>query len=350
MTGEWYKNSDWQKVIWMERKGKIALALCALAVLLAAGLSQLAYAATATTIGASGCEVFPVLRLGKTQLKSAPERVVVINITVKAVQAASCGPMTYGVDFTNGYDAEFFSLGIRGATDRNLFTLAPDQEKTFEGIIGVMPGTLMKNYTLQVTAYLDSDHWKQVSEKLNVMVSQEIGSDAQWKTGLQIGWNNVPYAEGTGIYGCQKITTAYRYSPYKGDYIVLNRYGPIFEPAPFEPSMPDERNGALFAFSTERCSLESRVPPEALEGPGVLTRGGQLLSIPPAWHGQKVGDIKDACEKQAGSAIGLDAKYWDAGNQRWMIAQDAMELWNGKVLRVSSGFGCLLDLSSPLSG
>jgi hypothetical protein len=241
-------------------------------------------------------------------------------------------------------------LALSGLQERNLLTLGSGKDKTFEGLIGVPPGTPTGNYTVQITAYLESDHWKQVSRTLQVEVKPPAGSDAYWKTNLQVGWNLVPYAQGMGIYGCDGIMTGYRYSPFRGDYIQMDRFGPIFVPAPFEPSVEDEKFGAMFLFSRERCAMESRLPSEALSSPVVSLQGGQLLSIPPAWHGQQVGAIAEACARQSGtSASQVQIKKWDASRHEWATPSLGNALSNGEVLRIVPNGGCSLDLSQKVA-
>ncbi len=282
-------------------------------------------------------------------MSAASGRIVSVQLEVRGTQDESCGPQTYGVDFTNGFDGSEFVLAVKGSLDRNIFTLQPGQAKTFEGLIGVPPGTLAKNYTIQVTSYPESDHWKQVSKNIQLEVKPQAGSDAYWKTDLTIGWNNIPNAPDLGVYGCPGVTTAYRYSAYKGDYITLNRYGALFVPAPFEPDMENERFGGLFVFSKESCTMESSVAAETFDKAGVSVRGGQLLSIPPAWHNAQVSSIAAACKGQSHSGSDTtEIKLWSADRQKWLSPAQSEKLQNGEVWRLVSNFDCTLDLGKAL--
>ncbi|MFA6214866.1 MAG: hypothetical protein WC717_06360 [Candidatus Micrarchaeia archaeon] len=299
---------------------------------------------------AGACAVFPSLSLGEEKVSVAAGRVAIVSVAVSGAQPGGCGAQQYGVDFTNGYDGKEFVLALNGMQERNLFFLLPGKGQSFEGLIGVPPGTPAGNYTVQVTAYAESDHWKQVSKTLQVEVKPLVGSDAYWKTNLQVGWNLVPYAQGMGIYGCDAIITGYRYSPFRGDYIQMDRFGPLFTPAPFEPSVEDEKFGAMFVFSRERCAMESRLPSEALSSPVVSITGGQLLSIPPAWHGQQAGAIAEACAKQSGaSASQVQIRQWDASRQEWAVPSQGDALSNGGVLRIVPSGSCSLDLSQKVA-
>lgn len=330
-----------------KRAAAYAVALAA-ALFLLLGIG-IAYAASLGPTASANCKVLPKLALSTNQSTAAAGRLVSVQISVTGVQPQSCGSQTYGVDFTNGYDGKEFVLAIKGSQDRNLFTLAPGQEKTFDGLIGAPPGTAAKNYTIQVTAYREDDHWAQVSKPLALEVKPEYGSDTSWSTDLTIGWNNIPYALGTGVYGCPGINTAYRYSPYKGDYIVLNRYGALFEPAPFEPNMENEKFGGLFVFSKERCAMESKVPAEAFNSAAVSLRDGQLLSIPSAWHNAAFSKLFAACKSQIHSPSDrLEAKIWDADSQTWKTPAASGLMKNGQAVRLVANYDCTLDLGKPL--
>ena len=191
----------------MEKKGKNILLAAFFAALLVVSLASAAGAAAQVQ---SGCAVFPGLSLGDDKITVIAGRISTVPITITGPQGASCGSVQYGVDFTNGYDGKHFVLALNGLQERNLFELGAGKEKTFEGLIGVPPGTEPGNYTIQVTAYLEADHWKQVSKTISVEVKPAAGSDTVWATNLNIGWNLVPYAEGIGVYGCDDIITGYR--------------------------------------------------------------------------------------------------------------------------------------------
>ena len=327
----------------MEKKGKM-IVVAFIAALFAVSLASAAGAA-ASAQTQPGCSVFPGLSLGDEKITVIAGRLSSVPITVAGVQGASCGSVQYGVDFTNGYEGKQFVLAINGLQERNLFQLDAGKEKTFEGLVGVPPGTEPGNYTIQVTAYLESDHWKQVSKTITVEVKPAAGSDTVWKTNLNIGWNLVPYAEGIGVYGCDGIITGYRYSPTADEYVQMDRFGALFKPAPFEPNVPDERFGGMFVFSTSRCAMESRVPPETLAGAKVSLFGGQLLSITPAWHGKEAGAIAQECASQSGTQSSLvQLRKWDAKNQEWITPLQSSILSNGEVWKILPISECKIDL------
>jgi|GEM_PF-3154764 len=318
---------------------------CALLLVLGIGV---AYAASGNTDAA--CSVFPELSLEKGAISSGPGRVATVKISVKGMQGQSCGLQAYGVDFTNGFDGKDFVLAIKGSQERNLFYLKPGETKTFEGLVGIPPETAAKNYTLQVTAYPESDHWKQASKNFDLEVGAQDAADAYWSTQLQIGWNLVPNAPYLGIYGCPDINTGYRYSAYKGDYITLNRYGAVFSVAPFEQDVANENYGGLFVFSTKRCTLESRVPSDTLRDAQVSLRDGQLLSIPPAWNGQTAGKLVQSCMEQSKNpSDAVELKAWDANNQKWTSLPLNQQLKNGEVVRALANFDCTLSLENRVN-
>ncbi|MCX6771765.1 MAG: hypothetical protein NTX79_06950 [Candidatus Micrarchaeota archaeon] len=325
----------------MEKAGKIAFAM-----VLALLMVSLASAAGAAAQVQIGCSVFPSLSLGDEKITVIAGRLAALPITVSGAQASSCGAQQYGVDFTNGYDGKQFVLALSGLQERNLFQLASGKEKTFEGLIGVPPGTEPGNYTVQVTAYLEADHWKQVSKTIRVEVKPAAGSDASWATNLNIGWNLVPYAEGIGVYGCNEIITGYRYSPTSGEYVQMDRFGAQFSPAPFEPNVENERFGGMFVFSTKRCTMESRVPPETLANAKVSLFGGQLLSISPAWNNKEAGAIAQECASQSGTqASQVQLRKWDAAKQEWITPAQSDLLSNGEVWKILPKGECELGLS-----
>ena len=327
----------------MEKKGNIMFAAF-FAALLVVSLASAAGAA-ATAQAQPGCAAFPGLSLGNEKITVFAGRLASVPITITGAQDASCGSVQYGVDFTNGYDGKQFVLAINGLQERNLLTLASGKEKTFEGLIGVPPGTEQGNYTIQVTAYLEADHWKQVSKTIQVQVKPAAGSDTTWATNLTIGWNLVPYAEGIGVYGCDNITTGYRYSPTNGEYVQMDRFGALFKPAPFEPNVENERFGGMFVFSTTRCAMESRVPPETLANAKVSLFGGQLISITPAWHGKEASAIAQECASQTGTqASSVQLRKWDAKNQEWVTPAQSAILSNGEVWKILPKGDCELEL------
>jgi len=331
-----------------EMKGS-ALAVLALAsaLLLMLGVG-LAHAIQAGSAGS--CDVFPELGLERNTVLSEPGRVATVKINVKGMQDIACGSQTYGVDFTNGYDGQEFALAVKGSQERNLFYLKPGETNMFEGLIGIPPGTSPGNYTLQIVAYPETDHWKQKSEKVSLQVRQTDASDAYWGTQLQIGWNLIPNVEGLGIYGCPEINTGYRYSAYKGDYITLNRYGAVFSVAPFEQDVENEKFGGLFVFSTQRCTMESRVPAYLLGNSQVSLRDGQLLSIPPAWQGAADEQLVNACMKQSKNPSDkVEMTIWDNDRQKWMSPAAGKQLNNGEVWRALANFDCTLNLDGKLA-
>lgn len=332
----------------MEKKTRLAaigLAIAGLLLALGAGMAHAAQGSGAI----AGCSSFPQLDVEKSALVSEPGRVATVRITVEGTQDAACGEQLYGLDFTNAYDGKEFALAIKGSQERNLFYLKPGQNKTFEGLVGIPPGTPARNYTLQVTAYPDSDHWKQESRTISLRVGQQDDSDAHWSTQLEVGWNLMPNAQDLGVYGCPGVNTGYRYSAYKGDYITLNRYGAVFSVAPFEPEIENERYGSLFVFSRERCTMESRVPAYLLKEAKVSLRDGQLLSVPPAWNGATVEALATACMQDSRNpADSVKMELWDASSQRWAEPSAGRKLKNGEAIKVLANFDCLLDLERGL--
>jgi len=327
----------------MEKKGNIMFAAFFAALLVVSLASAAAAASQMQT--QPGCAVFPGLSLGDEKITVIAGRLAVVPITITGAQDASCGSVQYGVDFTNGYDGKQFVLALNGLQERNLLQLASGKEKTFEGLIGVPPSIEPGNYTIQVTAYLEADHWKQVSKTIQVQVKPAAGSDTAWKTNINIGWNLIPYAEGIGAYGCDDIITGYRYSPTTGEYVQMDRFGALFKPAPFEPSVENERFGGMFVFSTSRCAMESRVPQETLENAKVSLFGGQLLSITPAWHGKEAGAIAKECASQSGTqASQVQMRKWDAKNQEWVTPAQSAILSNGEVWKILPAGACELEL------
>lgn len=331
-----------------KRAAAYAVAFAA-ALLLLLGIGM-AYAASAQFAAASAsCSTIPALSVDKNTVTAIAGRLASVQISVTGTQDVSCGPQAYGVDFTNGYSGKDMVFAIKGVLDRNVFSLKPGETKNFTGMIGVPPDISAGNYTIQVTAYSEADHWKQASKNAVLAVKPVLGSDAYWKTDLAVGWNNIPNIDGLGVYGCPDINTAYRYSPYKGDYIVLNRYGSQFVPAPFEPDIENERFGALFVFSRKKCAIESRVPAEAFDNAEISIREGQLLSIPPAWHNATVSAILRQCIAQSGNAkFQLEAKLWSADKQQWLPLGDSARLMNGQAIRLVPNMECALDLQKEL--
>ena len=327
----------------MEKIGKILL-VAFLAALLVASIASAASAVA--QVAQPSCSVFPGLSLGNDKVTVIAGRLATVPISVTGAQAASCGAQQYGVDFTNGYDGKQFLLALNGMQERNLFSLSPGSGKAFDGLIGVPPGTPAGNYTVQITAYLESDHWKQVSKTISVEVKPAAGSDARWATSLNIGWNLIPYAEGVGVYGCDGIQTGYRYSPAAGEYIQMDRFGARFSPSPFEPHVENERFGGMFVFSTSRCAMESRVAPETLADANISLFGGQLLSITPALQGMEAGAIAQECARQSGTPPSqVQMKKWDAAKQEWVTPAQSTILSNGEVWKILPTGACEISLS-----
>ena len=326
-----------------ERKKGIALPLVLAAMALLALLSAgMLYAATASGSASADCSIAPELRLEKESITTAEGRVATVKMFVKGIQPVSCGSQVYGVDFTNGYDGKEFSLGLQGISGRNTFALSSGETHEFVGVLSPIPSTTAGDYTLQITAYNDEDHWKQVSQNIAVEVKPHSDADTYWKTPLEIGWNLIPYEAGSAAYGCDAITEAYRYSPSKKDYVEMKRFGPVFQQSDGKDTPPNERFSALFVFSRERCAIESRVAADKFLDAQVQLLGGQLLSVPPAWHGAAAESITSLCEKQGAGKV--EMKKWNADSQRWENVAGADELKNGETLKAKPAKQCVLDL------
>ena len=347
----------------MEKRKGFCLAAAILLLLSLAALSGAAYlaaaGATGTPSAAAGtggaadtpgtaayyaaCSAAPIVSLDREALSMRAGNVEQIKISVTGSQPARCGIKQYGVDFTNGYDAQNFELALLGSQQRNVFYLSPGQTKEFAGIIGAKPGAEAGNYTIQVTGYLESDHWKQASKSISVHTGKRADSDTMWKTQLQIGWNAVPYVSGIGAFGCPDITTAYRYSPSLGDYVVMQRYGAVFVSSA-QSEMANEKFSGLFVFATSRCTIESSVPPSAFNAT-INANGGQLLSMPPAWQGENASGIIAWCSsfKPGGNGT-MGISHWDARSQKWIPAAVNGTFYNGEVLKVGSSFDCPLRM------
>ena len=304
--------------------------------------SGILYAAAASSGASADCTLAPELRLEKDSIITAEGRIATVKMYVKGAQPVSCGSQVYGVDFTNGYDGKEFSLGLQGISGRNTFALSSGETHEFVGVLSPIPSTTAGDYTLQITAYNDEDHWKQVSQNIAVEVKPHSDADTYWKTPLEIGWNLIPYEAGSAAYGCDAITEAYRYSPSKKDYVEMKRFGPVFQQSDGKDTPPNERFSALFVFSRERCAIESRVAADKFLDAQVQLLGGQLLSVPPAWHGAAAESITSLCEKQGAGKV--EMKKWNADSQRWENVAGADELKNGETLKAKPAKQCVLDL------
>ncbi|MFA5106563.1 MAG: hypothetical protein WC506_06420 [Candidatus Micrarchaeia archaeon] len=292
---------------------------------------------------APGLSVTPLYLPSYQGFESESGRVHSVEIQVAGRQEESCGNQTYGVDFTNAYAGKDFSLAIDGKQERNLFTLAPGEIKQFKGWIGVTPGTAAGNYTVQVTAYSEADHWNQVSQDINVSVNPSIDySDTYWSVPLGIGWYNIPYVYGTGVFGCDNITEAYGYLASHGEYVKLERYGPVFMP----PAGLDDSPLSLFVFSRGSCVMYGNVPASTWNSLVSPVKGGQLVPVPPAWDGAQVGSMSKAC--LPGQGVELSIKKWDGNSQTWLLPSADSRMSVGEVYQVYSSQLCNLDLSRPL--
>lgn len=318
--------------------GAILLLLC----------SGILYAATLQSSSASAdCSIAPELRLEKDSIVTAEGRVATVKMFVKGIQPAGCGSQVYGVDFTNGFDGKEFSLGLQGISGVNTFALSSGETHEFVGVLSPLPSTAAGDYTLQVTAYNDEDHWKQVSRNIAVEVKPRSDADTYWKTELQIGWNLIPYEAGSAAYGCDAITGAYRYSPSRKDYVEMKRFGPVFQQADGKATPANERFSALFVFSRERCAMESRVAADKFLEAQVQLLGGQLLSVSPEWHGAFVSDIAGLCDRQGAGKT--EFKRWNSGTQRWVDALPGDELKNGQTLKIKPAKQCVLGLGEGVA-
>jgi hypothetical protein len=342
------------KVIPMEKRkslGNLAAFALALALMLslaaASGAAQFAApGAIVQHSQATNCFNAPEISVSEPSISLLPGRLSEVKITVRGTQPQVCGVQTYGVDFTNAYDAENFELAIFGKQERNTFPLAPGETREFVGLVGAKIGAQAGNRTIQVTGYLEMDHWKQSSKNIAVKVGAQADSDAVWRTPLKIGWNLVPYVDGSGLFGCPNITQGYRYFPSKQDYVVMGRFGALFSPMPNEKAIPGGELGGIFVFSTLRCTMESRHPPQSF-GTSVPLQGGQLLSMTPAWHGKKASDIISECQSQSGGAnASVEIGAWDAQSQEWRTLMGSEIIKNGEVLRIKSGTNCTLGMGS----
>ncbi len=337
----------------MEKGSNIIRKLPLLAALGLLLVAAFAFSAGVTSLAGSDantaakCTVTPQLFIEQENVPISIGSAKTITITVTAMHDVACGPETYGVDFTNAYAGDAFNLAIMGKQERNLFTLGAGQSRTFGGVIGIPPYTLPGNYTVQVTAYSEDDHWKQVSRNIKIE-AKPINNYTYWKTDLTIGWNNVPYVEGISLYGCPNITSAYRFSPSKNDYITMNRYGPLLVPARNETVLKNEQFGGLFVFSRERCTVESIVPNERFSEEKLALSGSQLLTIPPAWNNEPTKILGEACTANSNVTATVEMKYWNAGSQKWTSASSVDILKTGQVWQITSSAKCTLDLGQPL--
>ena len=326
----------------MEKGMKKGFALAAVA-LLALLIAGIAFAASQPAL-LPGCSIAPAFRLEKDNMTVVSGRAATIKMYLTGAQPSYCGSQVYGVDFTNGYDGGMFSLGLEGITGVNTVALTNGETHEFVGELSPLPSTPAGDYSIQVTAYLDSDHWKQESKNVAVTVKQQPDSDTYWKSSLDIGWNLIPYEEGSTAYGCDNITDAYRYSPSANDYVEMKRFGPVIEQADGQMVPGNERFSGLFVFSRERCTMETRVPADAFLDAQVAMKGGQLLSVPPSWQGATAISITELCGKQGSGNTAVSR--WDAAEQKWLNVPDGEPLANGEVLKIKPAKQCVLDLGA----
>ncbi len=334
----------------MKENGKRVLAFGLIACVLAA-LWAGAAAATGTD-GAGGpgeaCILTPQFQVLKQNIRSPSGRTVEIEVAVGGRQAPECGPVQYGVDFTNAYDAPTFYLGVSGAGERqNLFMLEPGQVRIFKMYAGIVPGTAMGNYTLQMTAYSEADHWKQTSQNVSIQVEAMEAGDTYWATQLYVGWNTVPFADGVGVFGCPAISEGYVYSPSREDYVRMVREGATFAPADGAVLPAGEKNSGLFVFSKQRCAIQSLVPPEIFERTAVPQEKEHLLTASPVWTGLNSTQLAaEYCPGMPpaleGSPNPLPISLWNAFEQRWERLGNRT-IQNGQVLRLHERtFACSL--------
>ncbi len=330
------------------RKRIPALGIMALAI---AVLLMSVAAATGTsdaTPPSAACILTPQFGIADANISADGGGVAHLRVVIGARQAPECGPMQYGVDFTNAYDAHKFYLGVQGAKDkRNLVTLAPGELKMFDLYVGVVPGTKADAYKLQVTAYSEADHWKQESKPVQVTVLPARADETYWATPLSVGWNTIPYAEGVGVFGCPAITEGYVYSPSMDDFVRMVREGATFAPMGTEALPAGEKNGGLFVFSKQRCAMQSLVPPEIFERVPMAQEKEQLLTASPAWAGLNSTQLAQKyCPEMPDALKGaynpMPISVWNALEQRWEKLGDK-PIGNGQVLRLHERtFACAL--------
>ncbi|MFH1095637.1 MAG: hypothetical protein V1728_05465 [Candidatus Micrarchaeota archaeon] len=330
------------------KKRILALGLVALtlAVLL---MSAAAATGTGDATGPGGaCILTPQFEIADANVSARAGEVGHLRVVIGGRQAAECGPMQFGVDFTNAYDASKFYLGVQGAKDkRNLVTLAPGELKMFDLYAGVVPGTAAGSYKLQVTAYSEADHWKQTSKPVSLTVLPAKADETYWATPLSVGWNTIPYAEGVSVFGCPAITEGYAYSPSLGDFVRMVREGATFSPMGTDAMPAGEKNGGLFVFSKKRCVMQSLVPPEIFQRAPVAQEKEQLLTVSPDWTDLNATQLaKKYCPQIPDALVRgynpMPISVWNAVEQRWEKL-GANLIQNGQVLRLHERtFACAL--------
>lgn len=279
--------------------------------------------------GIPSCSTLPTLELSTSAIQLQSGKVAQVNATITATHGASCGTQIYGVDFTNGFDGNRFYLWLDGENERNLFTLQGGESRTFAAKIGIPPGVPEGNYTVQLTAYSEADHWKQESKKVSVEAWRAAASDAFIATNLEVGWNALPYANGIPIFGCENITYAYRYSPSLGEYVRMERFAAEFSA---DESLEDEGAlSALFVFSKQKCTMRSYVSPQMLDSLPISIGKGALVSVLPKWDGKAVEEVAmQICPN------GASISKWDATLQKWVNPQ---QVRFGEAIRITARQG-----------
>lgn len=319
--------------------------------------AMLALAALAGMLWAAGapsapetraeCITIPQIEILTPLVDSSVGRVRYVDVKVSATHPPSCAKQEYGVDFTDAYSARYFVLGMEKSNTRFLFNLSSGESRVFRGVVGIPLNAPLGEHRLQMTAYSPADIWKQVSANVSVQVRPFAGSDLLWRTNLTLGWNIIPSMEGAAFLGCEDIRTAYRYSPTKGDYIELERYGAQFVPKAGEPDVPDERGGGLAMFVRKRCTISTVADSGRLDGQqlNLTSNRERSLTVPYPWYGKTKSQMLAAyCPKADADAIAFN--YWDAARQRWEPANER-PLFAGQVLYIrtgSMGGACALPL------
>ncbi|VVB66767.1 Uncharacterised protein [Candidatus Gugararchaeum adminiculabundum] len=322
------------------------LALVLLAPILMAGTAA-SLAAASDGAARPECITIPKLEILTPYLNSSVGRVQYVDVRVSATQAPSCGAQTYGVDFTDAYDAHYFVLGMEKSNVRFLFDLAPGESKTYRGVIGIPLDVPAREHRLQMTAYSPANIWKQASGNVTVQVRPFRGSDMLWSANLTLGWNAIPSVKGAAYLGCEGIQKAYRYSPAWDDYIRLERFGAQFVPALGEPDLSSEQAAGLMVFSDKRCTMSIVADSGRLEGQQLTLPPNeeQSVTVPYSWYGMdKSGLMAKYCPSS--DARGVHFDEWDAALQRWTPA-DNQSLHAGQVLMVrtaNTGSACTLPL------
>ncbi len=137
------------------------------------------------------CKAYPVLSLNNNEISTSAGKLAEVTASVSGKQGILCGPQNYGLDFTTGYDAGNFVLSAGYPKAGYVFTLWPDETKIFTNVIGAPSTTAAGNYTVQLTAYLDSNHWMQSSKNLKVAVVSSSALQEPAPILLKSGWNMV---------------------------------------------------------------------------------------------------------------------------------------------------------------